>query len=671
MEDFSSRAALDAIAQGIFRLDPPLARYSLRSSPLFLARNLRDGWAGKVWTWDQAGTDKSAPALRKKNSELSVSRLDDFIAHATRQRATHGRADVTQVFIPRTFSLKLKRFELKELAKIGIPDSARLAAVLYINNPSTEPLVYGIGVASIDIPKLASNFLPTPHQIPPLEPSNADPVQPGTLAPFFVKTPDSIYVSLRALCLPGGIAYVDLLLFDFTDSSLPVGDTVTWGPSTATRLYSRVELVGPNAGPSGFASLAQRTQLTWLRATRDPLSGLPDMNDRTEHQPQAFLHLDIDWGIDSAAPLPYARISNVPPQRPRPPSSDVQIVYRLTIQGENHVFQQAAQPWACILCSICAPFPSLHVLRVHIERAHAQVQTAFGRERWDPMTNKRRVEIRMELPPASVELISDDEIQIPENVAPSTRIGAILAAQSNDRQATPPETRMDMSMTPPLAPEMTDDTQGYQHRAEPETPNVSGTARGNRPVKEEDRSTPPILDPGTYLPITRLESRSPEPLLGSPVRAVANRTGVLHGYSSRVNNLGQIYDVLHTLPVKNFGAVAEQVFACEEELFAQEATYGSRAGVKVGSERGRLLSAIWARWMVTERNKFIRNPFECISRFLESDYAEVIANHVGDEHLQGFLLVMVTRRFIITKQAAVLMKKFKRRIELGEQPPAE
>lgn len=59
MEDFSSRLALDAIAQGIFRLDPPLARYSLRSTPLFLARNLRDGWAGKVWTWDQAGTDKS------------------------------------------------------------------------------------------------------------------------------------------------------------------------------------------------------------------------------------------------------------------------------------------------------------------------------------------------------------------------------------------------------------------------------------------------------------------------------------------------------------------------------------------------------------------------------------------------------------------------------------
>ncbi|KAG8733342.1 hypothetical protein FRC12_018910, partial [Ceratobasidium sp. 428] len=48
--------ALDEIAHGIARLDPPLARYSTGSNTLFLSRNLRDGWAEKVRVWDKGGT---------------------------------------------------------------------------------------------------------------------------------------------------------------------------------------------------------------------------------------------------------------------------------------------------------------------------------------------------------------------------------------------------------------------------------------------------------------------------------------------------------------------------------------------------------------------------------------------------------------------------------------
>lgn len=207
----------------------------------------------------------------------------------------------------------------------------------------------------------------------------------------------------------------------------------------------------------------------------------------------------------------------------------------------------------------------------------------------------------MILPPVSVELVSDDEIEIPERVAPSTRIGALLAAQYDHRPSPP---NLDMSLhisaTPPLAPALTPDMPEPWHDEEPRVSNVDLTAAETESVKEEDESfTIPVLQ--AYEPITRLESRTPEPSLGSPLRPVANRTGFLHGYSSRINNYGRIYDVLRELPVKTFGVLAEQVVACEEELFVKEATYGSRAGIKAGSERGRLLAALWARWMVTNR----------------------------------------------------------------------
>jgi hypothetical protein len=238
--------------------------------------------------------------------------------------------------------------------------------------------VFDLGISTIDIPKSESNFLPTPHRIPFSESHSA---RPNTLVPFFVTTNDGTSnVSLRALCPPGGIAYVDLLFYDFTDNSRPIGDTVTWGPSEATRLYTRIELVGPNASPSGYATPAQRTQLTWLHSVIDPANGYRDTSVPAPHQHQAFLHLEVNWGFDSAARLPYARVSKVPPQRPRPPPPDVQVIYRLGVQGEDHAFEQAMQPWACILCCICAPFPSLHILQIHIERAHAQVQTTIAKE---------------------------------------------------------------------------------------------------------------------------------------------------------------------------------------------------------------------------------------------------------------------------------------------------
>ncbi|CAE6474827.1 unnamed protein product [Rhizoctonia solani] len=746
-----ARQALDVVAQGIFRLDPPLARYSLRSTPLFLARNLRDGWSGKIWSWDEAARkDKarqnSVGRTDHRDPQVALQRLEDWVAKAVRQVSRYTPATITQPSLPRTFYLKLRRFELGAVARAKVPDFAKLAASLYIhNNPGDgPPLIFDLGVSNLELPKSDAGLLEVPLRIPSSEFHKKNTARTDTLVPFFVETAnDDIHVSLRALSLPRSIAYVGVLLYDFTEIGTPAGETVTWGDGAsrlysridlvgpnasasgfatqsqrtpagetvtwgdgASRLYSRIDLVGPNASASGFATQSQRAETIWLRSSINPANNYRDESVLTSgFQAPAHIHFDIEWGVDSAARLQYNRVSNIRPLYPKPLPPDLKLKYRLTVQGEHHIFEHLLQPWACALCSICAPFPTKHVLQVHLERAHPQVQITIGDEKHDIFVNKRLVEIKMILPPVSVELVSDDEEvpdvpqkhdifvnkrlveikmilppasvelvsddeevpDVPQVIAPSTRIGAMLASRAEfERGQHQPEHQLypddEPSFPIPEMPDWTDTTQSRPKRA-PKKRSLSPILTDAPPVKNERNSPVERTPPMQLEPIARRESQTPEPALTPPIRNAEPRTGFLHPYSSRVNNQGRIYDVLREIPTKDFGILSEQVLAAEEELFAKEATWASEAGVQVETERGRLMCALWARWITTNRNKFIKNPFECIDKFLESGYGRIVADHVGHEELLSFLLLMVTRRFIVTKQATTLMRKFRRYVE--------
>ncbi|KAF8738969.1 hypothetical protein RHS02_05239, partial [Rhizoctonia solani] len=620
-----ARLALDVVAQGIFRLDPALARYSLRSTPLFLARNLRDGWSGKVWSWDKAEPKDSVNALHIRDPQTSVERLESWIAKSTRQVSRYTPATVTQ------------SFELGTAAKFKVPDSAKLAANLYIhNNPGdSEPLLFDLGVADLTFPTSGNGTLEVPLRIPSLEFHNKNSARSGTSIPFFVHTiDDDMQVSLRALSLPRGLAYVGVLLYNFTEIGTPAGETVTWGDN-ASRLYSRVDLVGPNTSSSGFAPLSQRAETVWLRSNITPENGYRDESVRISgFQAPAYIHFDVEWGVDSAARLMYNRVSNIRPLHPKPPPSDFKLKYRLTVQGEHHVFEQTLQPWACAVCSICAPFPTLHILRVHYERAHPQVQVTINQEvsrvprsdllyssvyahqKQDIVSNRRVREIKIVLPPVSFELVSDDNeaIEVPQEIAPSTRIGDMLANRAEfERGNPPPDLQSQLDDNEPLVPPP--EIPGIPTRTdvEVEQRETPSPSLGEAPlVKGEGNSVieeTPALD---LEPIARVQSHTPEPTLYSPIRNAEPGGIFLPPYSSRVNNQGRIYDVLRELPTKDFGILAEQVLAAEEELFAKEATSASQAGVQVETERGRLMCALWARWMVTNRWEKINDLIRAI-----------------------------------------------------------
>lgn len=243
-----------------------------------------------------------------------------------------------------------------------------------------------MGVLALDVPHSPTNIFPIPIRVPPIELSDLRDHRPNTLAPFYVQNPgqgNGNNVSLRALSLPGGIAYIDLLLYDFLDNAMSLRNIVgTWGPSNASQLYARIELIGPNAGPNGYTDSTQRVPLVWLR--NNPSNELSnDSNEstsvRTDYQPRAFLRVDVEWGVDSSARLLHTRAPRILPQRPIAPPKDILLKYHLAVQGGHHVLEREMPPWACVLCDICAPFPTRRVLKAHLQRAHPLVETKFGK----------------------------------------------------------------------------------------------------------------------------------------------------------------------------------------------------------------------------------------------------------------------------------------------------
>ncbi|KAG9128251.1 hypothetical protein FRC07_002210 [Ceratobasidium sp. 392] len=501
-EQPNNTLALGEIAHGIARLDPLLARYNIRSNPLFLSRNLRDGWVEKVRAWDREGTTVQA-----------------------RPRSP----------VPNQFATREERF------KAFVADAVRRAPTAMGNSQKA----FDLRSFTIGISQSTANFFPAPYRIPPSGNSEANNNRTDAVAPWFIRvTEDEENVTLRALTLPGGIAYVDLLLYDFADESMDLqgGIGLPWSAAKATQVYARVEI----AGPDGFSATSQLVPLVWLRHEFRDRPGV-----QTDLQPPAFLHVDLEWGSDSAAPLIRPRIFKPAPQlQPTPPRN---------------------------------------------------IEARFNKKKQDPVTGEDIFDIKLILPPEAIEL-SDDEEEAPvtQAIAPSTRIGALLAASTED---TIQQVHVEASTSAEAIGTM------------PSTP-----PRVLNQIKEEEEEQNENWQTNNIdlLPISRARSHSPTPALDSPVRrrrdhdpssptspTRPNRStpapeAFAGGYSSRTHNKSRIYDVLRQLPM-NYGVLTGQIIANEEEMFAEDYVLEGHEGFTTVSEEARLMGALWSRWVAVEK----------------------------------------------------------------------
>lgn len=230
----------------------------------------------------------------------------------------------------------------------------------------------------------------------------------------------------------------------------------------------------------------------------------------------------------------------------------------------------------------------------------------------------------MVLPPEAIELSDDEDIQIPR-VAPSTRIGVLLATQEERDSPTPEPDRPFTSTPPPLDADVfrqgTETNNLAEARAVTPPPIIPDIVKQEEDLVVEGNSL-------VLLPIARGRSHSPTPVpldspvrrrrgysMGSmshrrssptrpdasPTRSAALRDGLLGPYSSRINNEGRIYDVLRDFPTRELGVLAEQVVASEEELFAYDFAVEWRVSDQDSFDQARLLASLWGRWVTQGR----------------------------------------------------------------------
>ncbi|KAF5352181.1 hypothetical protein D9758_009223 [Tetrapyrgos nigripes] len=114
-----------------------------------------------------------------------------------------------------------------------------------------------------------------------------------------------------------------------------------------------------------------------------------------------------------------------------------------------------------------------------------------------------------------------------------------------------------------------------------------------------------------------------------------------------------LYDLLGVLPLEPYGLMAWQVLDTEDEIFESDDL----------RDECKVIAALWARWMVLNRRKFIANFYFGTMAFIE-EYAWMIYWAAGWGALRYQLIILMANRFLNCSQVANLLKHYEGRVEM-------
>ncbi|KAG6850025.1 hypothetical protein H0H93_002229 [Arthromyces matolae] len=114
-----------------------------------------------------------------------------------------------------------------------------------------------------------------------------------------------------------------------------------------------------------------------------------------------------------------------------------------------------------------------------------------------------------------------------------------------------------------------------------------------------------------------------------------------------------LYDLLDTLPLEPYGVLAWEVLDREDEIFE---------GDNVKDEY-KVMHALWGRWIVLNRNMFIKDYFEGTKAFIDF-YWRMIHKAAGWDALRYWLLMLVVNRLVTGAEVAKLLKHYESLTEM-------
>ncbi|TDL26650.1 hypothetical protein BD410DRAFT_800464 [Rickenella mellea] len=286
--------------------------------------------------------------------------------------------------------------------------------------------------------------------------------------------------------------------------------------------------------------------------------------------------------------------------------------------GQRH--DAKVDSWHCPLCHIFNGFSTQKMLEAHLEWDHEECDFVWNKKLFRGIEIPHLIiNVPQDPGSSSEELSSSSESErettappqspIFLNRSPSPEQKPFLRASSMNvvvKEQSPPSSPLRPSQAPPPS-------------RRPERPvDRTGQNRYPTPPPYENLEGPSAVYP--YLPPGEYSARP-----GGP----------------------KLYDLLNTLSMEPFGVMKWFVLDKEEEIF-------ELCDVR---DEDKVMQALWARWIILNRNKFISNYFLGVQAFI-TQYWREIHKAAGFSALRVWLLVLVSNRFLTGPQFFDILKYY-------------
>ncbi|KAJ7132828.1 hypothetical protein C8R43DRAFT_1023565 [Mycena crocata] len=109
----------------------------------------------------------------------------------------------------------------------------------------------------------------------------------------------------------------------------------------------------------------------------------------------------------------------------------------------------------------------------------------------------------------------------------------------------------------------------------------------------------------------------------------------------------KVYDLLDLLPMEPYGIWAWSVLDREEEIFESDDL----------TDHQKVIHAVWARWIVLNRNLFIANYYNGAKKFIDENW-KMIRLAAGWNVLRYWLVGLMTNDFLTAQEIGTLLRRY-------------
>ncbi|KDR68380.1 hypothetical protein GALMADRAFT_161032 [Galerina marginata CBS 339.88] len=320
------------------------------------------------------------------------------------------------------------------------------------------------------------------------------------------------------------------------------------------------------------------------------------------------------------------------------------------------VYQTEVSDWQCPLCDLLGILPTREMLDCHLRWDHPEVYCEWHEmddhesDCWKLQLVIPEIEETVELTPLA------DELDIKPRIEQAQTPGmADFSSPFPSVSLSPPSARRSLvpdSSTPTHAPKMeASGTRIVLHKLEPEAPRPATATPSQRSATASTRrsqsTTASTTTASTSATVRRPRSSAsryptpppPDNPLGPAVQppylpAKSDYGGPTVHYSCRPGG-PCLFDLLGTLPMEPFGLLDWEVLDREDEIYESDDV----------REEYKVMHALWARWIVLNRNKFIANYLKGVKSFID-DYWKIIHKAAGWDALRYFLFIFLANQFL-------------------------